>query len=48
MQVVNDLSDYIYVLNFGNLLTEGTPEAVQENPDVIKAYIGEADRDAED
>jgi branched-chain amino acid transport system ATP-binding protein len=48
MQVVNDLSDYIYVLNFGNLLTEGTPAEVQENPDVIKAYIGEADRDAED
>lgn len=41
MRVVNELSDYVYVLNFGKLLFEGTPEECKTNPEVIKAYIGE-------
>lgn len=41
MQVVNTLSDYIYVVNFGELLAHGLPQDVRSNPDVIKAYIGE-------
>jgi len=32
--------DYIYVLNFGTLLTEGLPKAVQSHPEVIAAYLG--------
>ncbi len=41
MAVVNKLSEYIYVLNFGEMLAKGTPEEIQKNPEVIKAYIGE-------
>lgn len=43
MGVVMDLSDHVFVLNFGNMITDGTPEAVQNNPEVIKAYLGEED-----
>ena len=43
MQVVNELSERIYVVNFGNLLASGTPAEIQQNPEVIKAYIGEED-----
>jgi branched-chain amino acid transport system ATP-binding protein len=33
--------DYVYCLNFGELLTEGKPEAVRTHPEVITAYLGE-------
>ena len=39
--VVMDISDRIYVLDFGQVIGAGTPEAVSQNPDVIDAYIGE-------
>jgi len=48
MQVVNELSEHIYVLNFGNLLTHGKPEEVCNNREVIEAYIGEDDNGAKD
>jgi branched-chain amino acid transport system ATP-binding protein len=35
------------VLNFGKLLTEGTPSQIQNNPKVIEAYLGEEQKDAE-
>jgi len=38
------VSGHSYVFNFGKLLTHGAQEAVRNNPDVIKAYIGEEDR----
>ena len=41
MQVVSELSEYIYVVNFGSLLTHGNYKEVSSNPEVIKAYIGE-------
>ncbi len=39
--VVMDISDNIYVLDFGELIGSGTPEEVASNPNVIEAYIGE-------
>jgi len=43
MGVVMDLSDQVFVLNFGNRIMDGTPEEVQSHPEVIKAYLGEED-----
>jgi len=45
IQMVNTLSDKVYVLNFGELLAEGTPKEIQNNEHVIAAYMGEDDQD---
>jgi branched-chain amino acid transport system ATP-binding protein len=41
MKMVMDISDRILVINFGSMITEGTPEAVQKDPEVLAAYLGE-------
>jgi branched-chain amino acid transport system ATP-binding protein len=33
--------DYVYCLNFGEMLAEGRPEEVRNHPDVVTAYLGE-------
>ncbi len=40
MNLVMDISDRIYVIDFGKLIAKGTPEEVQNNEVVIKAYLG--------
>jgi branched-chain amino acid transport system ATP-binding protein len=41
MELVMDVCDYILVLNLGCKLAEGTPREIQENTEVIAAYLGE-------
>jgi branched-chain amino acid transport system ATP-binding protein len=43
MGVVMDISHRVLVLDFGNMITDGPPEKVSKNPQVVNAYLGEED-----
>ncbi len=47
MNMVMGISDRILAINQGVKITEGTPPEVQKHPEVITAYLGEEDTDAE-
>ncbi|WP_063041538.1 branched-chain amino acid ABC transporter permease/ATP-binding protein [Nocardia pseudovaccinii] len=42
MELVLDLCDRIVVLDLGRVIAEGTPGQIQSNPDVVRAYLGDA------
>ena len=40
MDIIMSVSDRISVMHFGSLIAEGTPEEIQKNPEVRRAYLG--------
>lgn len=43
MQLVMDISDRLYVLEYGRTIAQGVPAEIQANPVVVKAYLGEGE-----
>ena len=46
MPMVMEICDRIVVLNYGSIIAEGSPEEIQNNPEVIRAYLGQGKKRA--
>ena len=46
MDLVMQISDRVYVLDFGKLIAQGNPEEIQNNKRVVEAYLGVSEEDA--
>jgi ABC-type branched-subunit amino acid transport system ATPase component len=42
MALIMRICNRIYVLDYGEIIAEGRPEEIREDPQVVRAYLGEA------
>jgi ABC-type multidrug transport system ATPase subunit len=45
MDVIMEICPHIICMNFGAKIAEGTPEEIQNNPEVLSAYLGDEEAD---